>query len=69
MGTRGSPQVVDASVDAYRFGLGVAGGLVVVGGVISLVGIVNPRREVRCADCPGGALLPTEEHEVVGSAA
>jgi hypothetical protein len=40
----GPPAVVDASVEAYRVGLGFAGGLVVVGGVISLAGIVNPRR-------------------------
>jgi hypothetical protein len=30
--------------------------LVMVGGAISAVGIVNPEREVKCADCPGGAL-------------
>ena len=41
----GSPEVVDASVAAYRTGLGVAGAFVVFGGVISLIGIVNPRRE------------------------
>jgi predicted MFS family arabinose efflux permease len=41
----GSPEVIDASVDAYRTGLGFAGALVVLGGVISLAGIVNPRRE------------------------
>jgi hypothetical protein len=41
----GSPEVVDASVDAFRTGLGFAGALVVVGGVISLAGIVNPRRD------------------------
>ena len=31
-------------VHAYRWGLGVGGGLMMLGGVISLVGIVNPRR-------------------------
>ncbi|HET9737629.1 MAG TPA: MFS transporter [Solirubrobacteraceae bacterium] len=41
----GSPEVVDASVAAYRAGLGVGGALVVFGGVMSLIGIVNPRRE------------------------
>jgi hypothetical protein len=30
--------------------------LVVLGGLLSLVGIENPRRRVPCADCPGGAL-------------
>jgi EmrB/QacA subfamily drug resistance transporter len=48
----GSPQVVDASVEAYRAGLGMAGALVVVGGVMSLIGIVNPRREERVAREP-----------------
>jgi EmrB/QacA subfamily drug resistance transporter len=38
----GSPAVVDASVTAYGAGLGLGGGLVIVGGVISLIGIVNP---------------------------
>src|SRR3954452_23422188 len=33
-----------ASVHAYRWGLGVGGGLMILGGVISLVGIVNPAR-------------------------
>jgi hypothetical protein len=40
----GAPAVEAASVSAYRTGLGVGGGLVVLGGVISLIGIVNPRR-------------------------
>jgi EmrB/QacA subfamily drug resistance transporter len=34
-----------ASVHAFRWGMGVGGGLMMLGGVISLVGIVNPRRE------------------------
>ena len=33
-----------ASVHAFRWGMGVGGGLMMVGGVISLMGIVNPRR-------------------------
>jgi hypothetical protein len=33
-----------ASVHAYRWGMGVAGALTMLGGVISLIGIVNPRR-------------------------
>jgi EmrB/QacA subfamily drug resistance transporter len=39
----GSPAVVDASISAFHAGLGVGGALVIVGGVISLIGIVNPR--------------------------
>jgi len=57
----GSPEVVDASVQAYRTGLGTAGALVVLGGVLSLIGIVNPRREERAAreprDEPGAVRL------------
>jgi EmrB/QacA subfamily drug resistance transporter len=55
----GSPQVVDASVQAYRAGLGVGGALVVLGGVLSLVGIVNPRRGARqpAHDEPGAIRL------------
>jgi EmrB/QacA subfamily drug resistance transporter len=48
--------LVDASVHAFRLGMGISAVLTVLGGVISLLGIVNPRRTVRCADCPGGAL-------------
>jgi EmrB/QacA subfamily drug resistance transporter len=43
----GSPDVVAASVDAFRTGMTFAAGFVILGGVISLVGIVNPRREER----------------------
>jgi EmrB/QacA subfamily drug resistance transporter len=49
--------LVDASVHAFRIGMGIAGGLAVLGGVIALVGIENPRRRVGCADCPGGAVV------------
>jgi EmrB/QacA subfamily drug resistance transporter len=50
-----------ASVDSFRVGMGVGGGLVMLGGVISLVGIVNPRRRVRASDCAGGALTGASE--------
>jgi EmrB/QacA subfamily drug resistance transporter len=46
-GVSGSPRVDaavrDASVQAYRWGAGVGGGLVIAGGIISLLGIANPR--------------------------
>lgn len=48
--------LVDASVHAFRIGLGIGGALVVLGGLVALVGIENPRRKVPCTDCPGGAL-------------
>ncbi len=41
-----------------------------LGGVLALTGIRNPRREVRCADCPGGAYAGapvTSEHEAVAA--
>jgi predicted MFS family arabinose efflux permease len=48
--------LVNASVHAFRVGLLIAGGLAVLGGLVALVGIENPRRRIRCADCPGGAI-------------
>jgi len=48
--------LVDSSVYAFRVGLGIAAGLAVLGGVLALVGIKNPRRRIPCAECPGGAL-------------
>jgi hypothetical protein len=51
----------DASASAFRVGIGVGALLVLTGGVVSLVGIQNPRRSVPCADCPGGALVGASE--------
>jgi EmrB/QacA subfamily drug resistance transporter len=51
--------LVDASVHAFRIGMEVGGGLAVLGGVLALVGIENPRRRVRCADCPPASLTTT----------
>ncbi len=50
--------LVNASVYSFRLGIGIGAGLAILGGLLALVGIQNPRREVRCADCPGGALSP-----------
>ena len=44
----------DASVGAFRVGVWIATALVALGGILGLVGIRNPRREVAAADCPGG---------------
>jgi EmrB/QacA subfamily drug resistance transporter len=46
----------DASVAAFHMGVGIAAVLVGLGGVLGLVGIRNPRREVSSEDCPGGQL-------------
>jgi hypothetical protein len=48
--------LVNASVYAFRIGLGISAGLAVLGGLVALIGIENPRRKVPCVDCPGGAL-------------
>ena len=45
----------DASVDAFRVGIGIAAGLMFAGGLLGLA-IQNPRREVKACDCPGGQL-------------
>jgi hypothetical protein len=44
----------DASVTAFHVGMGISAALVGFGGVIGAVGIVNRRREVSAAECPGG---------------
>jgi EmrB/QacA subfamily drug resistance transporter len=46
----------ESSLEAFRVGIGVAGALVVIGGLIGAGGIRNPRRVVRARQCPGGQL-------------
>ena len=53
-GLRVSLAVQDSSIGALHVGLGLSAALVALGGLLGLVGIRNPRREVRCADCSGG---------------
>jgi EmrB/QacA subfamily drug resistance transporter len=43
-----------ASVESFRVGMGISGGLVILGGLVGAAGIRNPRREVASADCGGG---------------
>ncbi len=45
-----------ASVSAFRLGMGISAVLVAGGGLLGLIGLRNPRREVKCVDCPGGQL-------------
>jgi EmrB/QacA subfamily drug resistance transporter len=46
----------DASVAAFRVGIGISTALVALGGVLGLIGIQNPRRRVEAAQCAGGQL-------------
>ena len=46
----------DASIKAFHVAIAIATLLVALGGVLGLVGIVNPRRSVEAADCAGGQL-------------
>jgi len=46
-----------ASLHSFRIGIGIAGGLVFLGGLIGAAGIRNPRRRVLAARCPGGQLI------------
>ncbi|HEY1515141.1 MAG TPA: DHA2 family efflux MFS transporter permease subunit [Solirubrobacteraceae bacterium] len=45
-----------SSLQAFRVGIGVAGALVIIGGVVGAAGIRNPRRIVRAGQCSGGQL-------------
>jgi EmrB/QacA subfamily drug resistance transporter len=51
----GVPAVQEASERAFHLGIGVAAVMVGAGGILGLVGIRNPRREVHCEDCAEGA--------------
>jgi EmrB/QacA subfamily drug resistance transporter len=53
--------LADSSESAFHLGIAIAGLLVIGGGVASLFGIANPRREVACESCPGGALVGASE--------
>ena len=46
----------EASVDSFHFGAMIAAILVALGGLLGLLGIRNPRRDVAAEDCSGGQL-------------
>ena len=50
-----------SSEEALHFGLAFGAVLVLGGGLVSLAGIQNRRREVPCQECPGGALVGASE--------
>jgi hypothetical protein len=52
----------DASVSSFRVGIGLAAGLVAAGGLVSMVGIRNPRPTVEAKECPGGAICGGVHH-------
>ena len=49
--------LAESSTTAFHVGLGIGGFLMIAGGVVALAAIENPRREVPCVDCPGGAMV------------
>jgi hypothetical protein len=51
----------ESSTAAFHVGVGIGGLLMIAGGLVALVGIENPRRAVRSAECPGGALVGAPE--------
>jgi hypothetical protein len=48
--------VRDASERAFHVGIGIGALLVALGGLISVIGIRDPRRRVSAEECPAGAL-------------
>ncbi|HWN73587.1 MAG TPA: hypothetical protein VNN15_07270, partial [Solirubrobacterales bacterium] len=45
----------DASTSSFRLGLGIAGILMIVGGIVAGVGVQNPKRQVKSVPTRGAA--------------
>jgi len=59
---RGAPAQVrvayeNAAEDAFQRAMLVTAALIALGGALSAIGIVNPKRSVPCETCPGGAAV------------
>jgi EmrB/QacA subfamily drug resistance transporter len=59
--------LVDSSTHAFRLGMVIGALLAVLGGLVALFGIENPRRRVASADCAGGALAGASPDVARGS--
>ena len=59
-----------ASIDAFHIGMTISGALVALGGILGLLLVRNPRRDVACADCAGGQLAgaPADAAQARGTA-
>ncbi len=53
---RAAASMVQASVRVVRVSIAISGALAILSGLLSLIGIRNPRSAVRASGCPGGAL-------------
>jgi EmrB/QacA subfamily drug resistance transporter len=59
---------VDASTSAFHLGIGIAGLLMILGGIVSGIGIENPKRKVNSVPAGGAAAAGECGHEVQSTA-
>ena len=48
---------IAASVEAFHLAAGIGAGLFALAGVVALIGLRNPQRDVRAEHCPGGTIV------------